>query len=68
MSREMLDMSLVFFPTRRELGKGWGAHSPLGQYSCVFAAHDSLPVGRGWGIAEVIVTLRETSRGSDVLV
>lgn len=45
-----------------------GAHSPLGHHLCVFAAHECLPVGRGWGIAEVIVMLRDTSRGSDALV
>lgn len=49
-------------------GKGMWALAACWDTSHVSStARERLPIGRGWGIAEVIVMPREISRGSDVL-
>lgn len=65
LQREMLERSLVSFPTtRREMGKGCGHSQPAGTPLVCLLLPECMPVGRGWGIAEVIVMSREISRGS----
>lgn len=59
---------MVSFPTtRREIGKECVCSQPAGTALMSSTAREHLPIGRGWGIAEVIVMPREISRGSDIL-